>query len=254
MTYTTVRQARTQITQSDERTRLSHALVVLLLLNGLLISCGAFFFVGIFGLGLINEIDRAQRLQQLSLTLAAPPPPIDLPTMIPTLTPTPPPTATPIPTPTLWPTDTPMPWPTPTTWPTDTPWPTNAPAPILPTDTPWPTATAVPPGINGVSLGIIANHGEFEILELRNNGTGDIDVSNWWIDGSNNDENIRCTIPPGIVLWPGATYQIATGQSQPTSWGFKCGDKPIWRNDDETIYLHATDGQMLSIWAARVGP
>jgi hypothetical protein len=54
-------------------------------------------------------------------------------------------------------------------------------------------------------------------------------------------------MPAGTTLAPGAGYQVATGDSQPQGAGMKCGDKPIWNNGEETIYLRGPGGVILSI-------
>lgn len=54
-----------------------------------------------------------------------------------------------------------------------------------------------------------------------------------------------------VVLAQGAGYQVATGDSQPQENGMKCGAKPIWNNDGETIYLHGASGLILSIESVR---
>ena len=72
----------------------------------------------------------------------------------------------------------------------------------------------------------------------------------WVLFGSKGDD--RCVIPGGTVLQPGAGYQVATGESQPSGNGFKCGDRPIWNNDGETIYLLTADGRQITIQSRRV--
>ena len=90
----------------------------------------------------------------------------------------------------------------------------------------------------------------FEILELRNQGGATVDIGGWALCGSKGDD--RCVIPDGTVLQPGAGYQVATGESRPSGHGFKGGDKPIWNNDGETIYLQAADGRQITIQSRRV--
>jgi endonuclease YncB( thermonuclease family) len=98
--------------------------------------------------------------------------------------------------------------------------------------------------IDDIGLVVIENKSTFEILELHNLGSEPVDVSGWTLYGSKGDD--RCTMPASVVLQPGATYQVATGDSQPLGDGFKCGDKPIWSNKGEEIYLESGDGQMLT--------
>lgn len=128
--------------------------------------------------------------------------------------------------------------------------------PVPPTPTAAPTQagqpTAVPPDtvvtspdLPGIHLLIIQNVSRLEILEIRNTSPGPVDISGWLLYGSRGDD--RCLIPAGVVLQPGEGYQIATGDSQPTARGYKCGDKPIWNNQGETIYLRTPDGQTLQI-------
>ena len=112
-----------------------------------------------------------------------------------------------------------------------------------------PLPAAVPNGAPTVQLAIVANHGREEILEIRNTGTGTLDLGGWQLDGSKGDD--RCIIPSGATVAPGAGYQVATGDSQPQGAGFKCAGKPIWNNSGETIYLRAPDGLVLSLEAAR---
>lgn len=111
-----------------------------------------------------------------------------------------------------------------------------------------PTVPPAPPGpatINDVRLVVIRNSGEDEILEIRNAGQSSIDISNWELRGSIGDD--FCTIPGGTVLQAGAAFQVATGDSQVTGSGMKCGDKPIWNNEGETITLKAPDGQVIQL-------
>lgn len=129
----------------------------------------------------------------------------------------------------------------------------SAPAPASTPTPPPPTATAAPEPIAGppnVALLILTNHGSAEILAIRNDGSAPVNISGWWLNGSKGDET--CTIPAGTVLDPGALYQIATGDSAPSGPGYSCGNKPIWNNGGETIYLHLSDGQTLSIESVRV--
>lgn len=135
-----------------------------------------------------------------------------------------------------------------------TPTPTTAAQPsAASTATPVPPPTAAQPAepaAANVSLLILINAGKQEILAIRNNASTPVSISGWWLNGSKGDET--CTIPNGIAVEPGASYQIATGDSTPTGPGYSCADKPIWNNGGETIYLHMHDGQTLSIESARV--
>lgn len=169
---------------------------------------------------------------------------------VPTFTPTPMDTATPVPTdtPPPVPTDTPLPAPTATDVPVPTAVPTQPAAPPPPTEPPPPAAL---PGINGVELIIIENYSTFEILGLVNRGSAVVDISGWAISGSNGDE--VCVVTGGTMLQPGQTYQIATGDSWHTEPGLKCGDKTIWNNDGETLYLNSPVGS-LQIESRRIEP
>lgn len=119
-------------------------------------------------------------------------------------------------------------------------------APIAPTPAP---AVEGQQGAPSIQLVIVVNSGSNEILEIRNTGAVPLDVSRWRLDGSKGDD--YCTVPDGVVLAPGASYQVATGDSQPQGNGMKCGAKPIWNNDGETIYLHGASGLVLSIESVR---
>ncbi len=93
-----------------------------------------------------------------------------------------------------------------------------------------------------MSIEILENASTKEIIGIRNNGAAAIDISGWVFSGSKGDDS--CTIPGGSLLQPGQVYQVATGDSQPGSPGYKCGDKPIWNNSGETIFLKTSDGQL----------
>lgn len=127
--------------------------------------------------------------------------------------------------------------------------PTLPPAPPTATSAPAnPTAIPAPAGpatIGDVRLSVRLNSSTFEIIAIRNAGAGSIDISGWVLNGSKGDD--RCIMPGGTVLQPGQTFQVATGDSQPTGTGYKCGDKPIWSNDGEVIYLNSPDGQRIQI-------
>jgi uncharacterized protein YraI len=117
-----------------------------------------------------------------------------------------------------------------------------------------PTATPTPAvetqqGAPSVQLVIVVNSGSNEILEIRNTGVAPLDISRWRLDGSKGDD--YCIVPAGVVLAPGAGYQVATGDSQPQGNGMKCGAKPIWNNGGETIYLHGASGLVVSIESVR---
>jgi micrococcal nuclease len=104
--------------------------------------------------------------------------------------------------------------------------------------------------LTDIALVIIENHNTFELLEIYNRGQQAVDIGGWALYGSKGDE--RCVIPGGAVLQPGEGFQVATGDSQPRARGMKCGDKPIWNNDGETIYLEAPDGRRIEIQSRRV--
>jgi len=95
-----------------------------------------------------------------------------------------------------------------------------------------------------VSIDIIENRSTNEILGITNGSGGAVDISGWRLDGSKGED--FCIVPGGIVLQPGQTYHVATGDSVPLDPGFKCGDKPIWNNDGETIYLKSADGSVVN--------
>lgn len=118
---------------------------------------------------------------------------------------------------------------------------------ILPTAEP---QTAPQSTLQGIVLFIVENHNSFEILQIDNRGQQAADISDWALYGSKGDE--RCVIPGGTVLQPGEGFQVATGDSQPQTRGMKCGDKPIWNNDGETIYLEAPGGGRIEIQSRRV--
>ncbi len=100
-----------------------------------------------------------------------------------------------------------------------------------------------------MQLVILANRSSEEILEIRNTGAGPLDLGGWRLDGSKGDD--FCVVPAGTTVAPGAGYQVATGDSQPQGAGLKCGDKPIWNNEGETIFLHGPEGVVLSIESVR---
>lgn len=132
----------------------------------------------------------------------------------------------------------------------NTPTPATRTAPIVvPTATPVIVQPAPAAGAPKVQLLIITNNSSAEILELRNGGTAALDIGGWRIDGSKGDD--YCKIPAGIVLQPGSGYQIATGDSQPQGAGSKCGDKPIWNNGGESIYVRSPAGIILTIESER---
>lgn len=111
-----------------------------------------------------------------------------------------------------------------------------------------PTVPQAPPGpatFADVQLVARINDSTFEIIEIRNKGASPIDISGWELRGSKGED--FCIIPGGTVLQPNEGFQIATGDSQPTARGYKCGNKTIWNNDGETIFLKALDGQVKQI-------
>jgi hypothetical protein len=101
-----------------------------------------------------------------------------------------------------------------------------------------------------IALVIVENHGTFELLQIDNRSQQAVDIGGWALYGSKGDE--RCVIPGGTVLQPGEGFQVATGDSQPKTRGTKCGDKTIWNNDGETIYLEAPDGRRIEIQSRKV--
>ncbi len=114
-----------------------------------------------------------------------------------------------------------------------------------------PAAASAPQStLQGIALAIIENHNSFEILQIDNRGQQAVDISGWVLYGSKGDD--RCVIPGGTILQPGEGFQVATGDSQPRARGMKCGDKPIWNNDGETIYLEAPGGGRIEIQSRRV--
>ena len=108
-------------------------------------------------------------------------------------------------------------------------------------------------GTSTITLTIVENYRRHELLELRNSGSEPLDISGWTLRGSQGDE--VCTVPEGTVLEPDEAFQIATGDSQPQTRGYKCGNRPIWNNKGETIYLRAQDGAIvLTIHSKKVQP
>ena len=124
-----------------------------------------------------------------------------------------------------------------------------APAPAATSTTEEPTVAAVAAGNLDARLTILVNRGSEEILGIVNQGTAPLDIGGWVLYGSKGDD--RCVIPGGTVIDPGATYQVATGDSVPVEPGMKCGDKPIWNNSGETIFLQTPDGE-ISVESRRV--
>jgi len=106
------------------------------------------------------------------------------------------------------------------------------------------------PGIDGIVVEIVENYSTAEILALRNNGAAATDVSAWRLDGSKGTD--YCVMPSGTILQPGESFEVATGDSQPRGRGFKCGDKPIWNNGGETIFLKSADGRGYQIESRQV--
>lgn len=107
-------------------------------------------------------------------------------------------------------------------------------------------APAEPAASSGaVALLILVNSGRNEILGVRNDGGAAVNISGWRLDGSKGED--FCIIPSGTVLQPGETFTVATGDAQPQGRGYKCGDKPIWNNDAETIFLRSTDGRVFQV-------
>lgn len=104
-------------------------------------------------------------------------------------------------------------------------------------------APAAPQGQANVIIYIVENYSTFEIIGVKNTGGGPADVGGWYLYGSKGNDS--CTIPGGTVLQPGETYQIATGDSQPSGPGQKCGDKPIWNNNGEVIALLKPGGEVV---------
>ncbi len=104
--------------------------------------------------------------------------------------------------------------------------------------------------LQGIALVIIENNNHFEILQIDNGGQQAVDISGWVLYGSKGDD--RCVIPGGTVLQPGEGFQVATGDSQPRARGMKCGDKAIWNNEGETIYLEAPGVGLIEIQSRKV--
>ena len=92
----------------------------------------------------------------------------------------------------------------------------------------------------------VLNEGEYEILLLRNQGNSTINISGWRLDGEIG--NNRCLIPDGTYLAPNEEFQVATGKSDVTGRGYKCGGSEIWNNEGELIFLHSTDERQISIY------
>ena len=113
-----------------------------------------------------------------------------------------------------------------------------------------PAASAPQSTLQGIALVIIENNSTLEILQVDNRGQQAVDIGGWVLYGSKGDD--RCVIPGGTILQPGEGFQVATGDSQPRARGIKCGDKPIWNNEGETIYLEAPGVGRIEIPSRRV--
>lgn len=129
--------------------------------------------------------------------------------------------------------------------------PTSVSEPVVSTPVPPVVAeqpTAPPPAAptqSNVSLLIVINAGRDEVLGIRNDGGSPIDISGWRLDGDRGPD--FCIIPGGTTLQPGEVFTVATGDAQPQGRGYKCGDKTIWNNEGEVIFLRATNGRVFQI-------
>jgi endonuclease YncB( thermonuclease family) len=111
------------------------------------------------------------------------------------------------------------------------------------TATPVPAVPAVSnANIDGVVLRVIENIGSNEVLELRNTGRQTVSISGWELSGSIGDQ--ICTIPAGISLRAGQSYEVVSGRSEVTGAGFKCTGAFLWNNSGETIYLRGQNRQI----------
>lgn len=121
--------------------------------------------------------------------------------------------------------------------------PTPVPVTITPTPVPTQPTVATVSDSAHVTIVVLENRGTYELIGIRNDGVNGVDLSGWVFSGSKGNDS--CTIPAGSILQPGQIYQVATGDSQPGTPGYKCGRKLIWNNKGETIYLKSADGQQV---------
>ncbi|MBX3000688.1 MAG: thermonuclease family protein [Caldilineaceae bacterium] len=110
------------------------------------------------------------------------------------------------------------------------------------TPIPTPAPAVSDANIDGVVLRVVENSGFNEVLELRNTGRQTVQIGGWELSGSIGNE--VCTIPSGVSLRAGQSYQIVSGRSEVTANGFKCTGSPIWNNTGETIYLRGQNRQI----------
>jgi hypothetical protein len=108
--------------------------------------------------------------------------------------------------------------------------------------------------LHGITLTVMENSDQFELLELYNVTTETVDISSWQLSGTLNPSTAPCVIPPGSSVPPGSVFQIASGETPLTGPGHTCADTPIWADTGETIVLTASDGQSIEVQASLAPP
>ncbi len=76
-----------------------------------------------------------------------------------------------------------------------------------------------------------------EYVELKNNGSEDVDLKGYRISGSKGDETF---VFPSYVLGTGESVKVYTNQGD-LNFG---SDQAIWNNSGETVYLYSADGAL----------
>jgi len=96
-----------------------------------------------------------------------------------------------------------------------------------------------------------------EWVELRNNGTALVDLTDWIITDEvgykRGDWRGHRYHFPEFTLRPGASVRVYTGVGDDTStelyWGRSPGrSAPIWNNDGDTAYLIDIDGEVVDVY------
>jgi hypothetical protein len=117
---------------------------------------------------------------------------------------------------------------------------------------------ATPPSItstlHGITLTVMENSGQFELLELHNVATETVDISSWQLSSRLNTQNQPCVIPGGASVQPGSVFHVASGEMQLTGPGHLCADTPIWGDSGDVIVLTASDGQSVEVPASLAPP
>jgi hypothetical protein len=160
----------------------------------------------------------------------------------------PPPTITPTPSKTPPATETP----TETLPPSDTPRPSRTPKPTsTPTTTPRPTPTEIPtPNVQIVNIREPEVGSDMEIVTLTNVGAAPQLLDRWRV--YNLSHSVDCTIPNGVTLVPGASYEVRTGEDAVTDdTGFRCESRwpYIWDNHKDQAQLWNEWNRMVSCYA-----